>query len=287
MVLNQKKTYKEEQNRYYEIEELLPVAAKLVRKYTSGESTSVTYDTAEKLMEAVLYCIRECYEQPGSGIVNTLVSEQSILAAETAYQTGYDEVVSKVKEAKEIYNRLVEGFEDYGCVSYHDTILNGMPQFFVRYDARFCPQDHLLTLDYPNLVPVMEACGIDLIYLYLKNLEQECDFLKIFDRQSVISLLESVMPDYRELYLDNICYAVLRQSVCCVIADRPVLRLELLNEDVGSIREYFDSDNLDKIEEKTSHLIRLIDERLCGGRHLPYFMGVSRELAVRFLETGK
>ena len=44
------------------MEELLPIVAKLSEKYTGGDSTSVTYETAQELMEAVLYCVRE-YEQ--------------------------------------------------------------------------------------------------------------------------------------------------------------------------------------------------------------------------------
>ena len=44
----------------YELEELFPVVAELARKYTSGESTSITYERANHLMEAVLYCIHQC-----------------------------------------------------------------------------------------------------------------------------------------------------------------------------------------------------------------------------------
>ena len=43
----------------YEMEDLIPLVGYLAQKYTSGESTSVTYEKAEQLMEAVLYCIRE------------------------------------------------------------------------------------------------------------------------------------------------------------------------------------------------------------------------------------
>lgn len=44
----------------YGLEEILPVVIYLTNKYTSGESSSVPYEKAEMLMEAVLYCIREC-----------------------------------------------------------------------------------------------------------------------------------------------------------------------------------------------------------------------------------
>lgn len=43
----------------YEIEELVPIVGKLAEKYTSKESTSITYEKAQQLMEAVLYCIHE------------------------------------------------------------------------------------------------------------------------------------------------------------------------------------------------------------------------------------
>ncbi|MFT4006898.1 MAG: DUF6179 domain-containing protein, partial [Lacrimispora sp.] len=49
-----------------EMEELIPVVAELADKYTGKESTSITYDKANQLMGAVLYCIQE-YEIQGAG----------------------------------------------------------------------------------------------------------------------------------------------------------------------------------------------------------------------------
>ena len=43
----------------YELEELVPIVAKLAEGYTSKESTSITYDRAQQFMEAVLYSIHE------------------------------------------------------------------------------------------------------------------------------------------------------------------------------------------------------------------------------------
>ena len=41
------------------MEELVPIVGKLAGEYMGHASTSVTYETAEQLMEAVLYCVRE------------------------------------------------------------------------------------------------------------------------------------------------------------------------------------------------------------------------------------
>ena len=43
---------------HYEMEELIPIVGRLAEKYTANESTSVTYEKAEQLMGAVLYCMR-------------------------------------------------------------------------------------------------------------------------------------------------------------------------------------------------------------------------------------
>jgi hypothetical protein len=43
----------------YSQEELMPVVAKLAARYTSNESTSISYDKARQLMGAVIYCIKE------------------------------------------------------------------------------------------------------------------------------------------------------------------------------------------------------------------------------------
>ena len=46
----------------YQLEELIPLVAELATGYGGYEHTSITYERAEMLMEAVLYCIHECAE---------------------------------------------------------------------------------------------------------------------------------------------------------------------------------------------------------------------------------
>lgn len=43
----------------YEMAQLLELTKQLSEQYTSKDSSSVTYETAGMLMEAVLYCIQE------------------------------------------------------------------------------------------------------------------------------------------------------------------------------------------------------------------------------------
>lgn len=43
----------------YKMEDLLPIVTKLAWKYAGWESTSITYESAQTLMEGVLYCLEE------------------------------------------------------------------------------------------------------------------------------------------------------------------------------------------------------------------------------------
>ena len=130
-----------------EMEELLPVVAKLAERYTSKESSSVSYKTAEQLMGAVVYCINEV---AGKSAEYMLQGRRA--GAASSYEAGYRIVLEKTGRAKEIYHHIIEGFDDYGCKNYKETIASGMPAFFTLYDPVFHPQDHILTLDYPCLL---------------------------------------------------------------------------------------------------------------------------------------
>lgn len=78
----------------YEMEELVPIVGKLAEKYTSLESSSITYERAEQLMGAVLYCIHELEAYTD----NALISNK-ILPAQKAYEMGRTYVKEKTEEA--------------------------------------------------------------------------------------------------------------------------------------------------------------------------------------------
>lgn len=192
----------------YEMEDLLPIVAELAEKYTSKESSSVPYETAQMLMGAVIYCIREYWdsEKNKAGLVSA--DGGNLPDARLAYEKGYELVLNKVRAALEIYNEIMQDFEDYGCRNLSDTIRQGIPQFFLRYDARFAPQDHLLTLDYPCMGGRPVGCGVDLILVYLKQIRKEMKILQMYEAEGIKEILENICPEYEELFLDNICEAV-------------------------------------------------------------------------------
>ena len=186
----------------YEMEELVPIVAALSEKYTSKESTSVSYETARQLMEAVMYCINECVSD------QTLVSSQRLSAAD-AYQYGYEALTQKVKRAQAVYNEMIVDFCGYGNRNYEATVQKAIPGFFLYYDAQFAPQETIITMDYPTICPVTGKCGIDAIETYVKYISYEQKFMGEFQRQYVYEVLERDQSDHKNGF-DNICRVILR-----------------------------------------------------------------------------
>lgn len=277
----------------YSMDELLELVGKLAEKYTGKTSTSVSYEAAQQLMEAILYCIGEYRNSEGAGEKVQLQTMESGPLQE-AYALGYQMVLDKVYAARDLYHSLIKDFNDYKCQNYRDTIRNGIPAFFVHYDARFSPQDHKLTLDYPTLQSVSHLCGVDAIHQYLKNIQAENRFLKFFPAQQIEELLVSIQPEYKKLYFDNICQAVLERALLCMIADQPVKELKLEETDIPVIREFLDyseegmepqNQNTKQAAIRLSNLAKLMLKNIAPrSRELPdYFsaMLLYEDIAVR------
>lgn len=259
----------------YQIEELLPITARLIEKYTSKESTSVPYETANMIMEAVIYCIEENRTARQSGVV----MPEKMPDAKTMYETGYELVIQNVHLAREIFEQVTVSFEDYGCENYRNTVVNGMPEFFLRYDPKFKPQDHLLTLDYPLLGGNPKRCGIDMILDYLQGIQTEQTFLNCFPHRAVMAVLAETNAEYRELYLDNICEAVLFRALCCMVAGSSLKDLQLSAEDLEEIRFYFKDQDRDQTERKVRQLLMVMMQKMeCDTE---YFIKVVKDFAFR------
>lgn len=187
----------------YEMEELIPVVAGLTEQFTSAESSSVSYERARHLMEAVIYCIRECEKE------QALVLTSQKLPAALAYQTGYDIVKRKVEHAKEAYKSLAAGFCAYGNENYQDTVNKALPGFFRFYDSRFAPQETIITMDYPVLMPMQGLSGIDAVEQYMAYIRLEQQFLHAFPEAYVRDVLKSYRNDYEKQFC-NLCSIMLR-----------------------------------------------------------------------------
>lgn len=190
----------------YKMEELLPIVAELAKSYNNYEDTSLTYEKAEQLMGAVLYCIREA-EQKG----NAAISAKNV-PAQQMYDAGLKCVEEKTKKALEMYNQLLPEFDSYENQCLYDTFVRGLPEFFKWYDIRYNPQDTILTLDYPVLKDLSGYTGVDRVYEFIECIRWEQRFLSAFPRDYVISMLQKYSSMYKEM-VENLCEIVAADKI--------------------------------------------------------------------------
>lgn len=263
------------------MEELLPVVARLAQKYTGGDSTSVTYERAQELMEAVLYCVREYEREQEFGL---MAAEGE--GMEAVYQKGYELVVRKVKKMQMFYNRLSGRFCSYGCRNYEDVVRKGLPEFFRRYDPGFAPQKTLLTLDYPTLLPLNGLTGIDAIEEYLSAISLEQRFLGAFEEAYVRRVLSAYDWNYQEQFF-NLCGVFLEHVLLRVLLSVPFSE-PVAREDRERLESWREQRSEAMIQEELERILKeLIKERYQGNELLyEYLEGAVRELAVRLKISG-
>lgn len=196
----------------YSMEELLPVWESLTRKYCGYESSSITYEKAQQLMEAVIYCVRE-WEQSSlstatspdlSQSSNCLLQKTEPIPAKDAYKRGLQLVKEKTLRMKALYHALLPRFDSYGVRCLEDVIYCGIPEFFRWYDPQFDPQNTILTLDYPVLTDLSGLSGIDAVYEYVLSICREQAFLRQFESSHIRAELSRYSRNYQEL-IENIC----------------------------------------------------------------------------------
>lgn len=189
----------------YSMEELLPVWESLTRKYCGYESSSVTYEKAQQLMEAVIYCVREWERSSAlSPSPGSLPQNMGHISAMAAYELGFELIKEKTLRMKDLYHALLPRFDSYGVKCLEDVIYRGIPEFLKWYDPKFDPQNTILTLDYPVLTDLSGLSGIDAVYEYLLCICREQTFLQQFESSEIRSSLSRYSRNYQEL-VENIC----------------------------------------------------------------------------------
>lgn len=234
----------------YTEEELIPIVGELAAKYTSYEHSSVTYETAQMLMDGVLYCIHEL----GCGEAGALAGRK--VTAREAYQQGSRIVKDKVCKLRELYDALLPAFRDYGVQCLKDTMIKGIPAFLLRYDARFVPQKTLLTLDYPVLEQMPQATGVDAVLHYVQCICLEQKLLALFGEEYVTRVLNAYHEEYESL-VENICEVLLPNLIGHVLLKKP------LREATFTREEYIALEN--PLSGKTrQELTQYMDRLLCS-----------------------
>lgn len=235
----------------YQMEELLPIVSELAQKYAGYESTSITYEKAQSLMEAVLFCLSEY----NSSATDSLV--QRDISVKEQYNIGAKLLFEKVEDIRKIFNEISFQFEDFGVKCLYDTVQKGIPQFLKWYDIKFCPQNTILTLDYPLLIDCSSFKGADAVYKYIRAIQTEQIFLGKFDRNYVMLVLEKYNSEYRDM-IENLCSIVLTNIIGHIAIKKPFNDIDFLYEEYLQLSKIFAGKSIPDIENVVKDLIKKI-----------------------------
>ena len=235
----------------YQMEELLPIVSELAQKYAGYESTSITYEKAQSLMEAVLFCLSEYNSSAKDSLV------QKDISVKEQYNIGAKLLSEKVENIRKIFNEISFQFEDFGVKCLYDTVQKGIPQFLKWYDIKFCPQNTILTLDYPLLIDCSSLTGADAVYKYIWAIQTEQIFLGKYDRNYVMLVLEKYNSEYRDM-IENICSIVLTNIIGHIAIKKPFNDIDFLYGEYLQLSKIFAGKSIPDIENVVKDLIKKI-----------------------------
>ncbi|MDP4119555.1 MAG: DUF6179 domain-containing protein [Bacillota bacterium] len=231
-----------------------------MQRYTMGDSSSVTIETAEKLLKSIVFSVGVAVENSSESVGfikcgdTTAVLKAAWSVIEREIKTGKGLLATIKKTTPEVRNR-----------AYYDTV-NELTAFFNRYDYRFFAHEIPCMIDYQLCNPVPESFeGILYINEYLRNLYIENTILQRFEPSTVSALLKSITPDYEE-QLMNILEPVLTNAFGCVLLKKPVKSLDINDNDrsklLSLLKTWQGNKDMHIVVEQLCALLTPLDDRI-------------------------
>ena len=139
------------------------------KSFTGGQSSSLSVETVEALLSSICFslsCFANKYGQ------NALLK----IPPEKALEGARDILKKRIQLCKTLYLTLLRLPFQPDNVSYRDTV-NGMENFFKKYDYYFFADQIPCDIDYQLCLPVNENLwGVEFLTEYIKRLICESRF---------------------------------------------------------------------------------------------------------------
>lgn len=260
---------------------LMGIVKKLAKKYTSNDSSSITYTTTKMLMEAVQYTISLSLMNDD---MNVRVYNEAF-DYEKLYTIGQSKLQELLADTLEQYQQFLESFDDFGICNYRQTVVDGLSAFFLHYNVQYRPHDHLLTLDYPILHDDIDLNGILRIKHYLHGILLENKVLTLHPREDIIQRIASSTPTRYTYFMDNICYPVLLNILSSLLIQKPIDTLQMTSKDIDQLDLYLATCTYDQlIDQLTLHLSEVLNA-LDITKSFNYFKPVIGDFAIRLMHS--
>jgi hypothetical protein len=196
---------------------LVGLLTKQTERFTSGESSSVTVEKAQSLLQGICYHISVYLKSvPVMEEKINLIKDEKL---EVLHRKGMNEVSGLYHKAEEKLKRLQAISIPYDNQAFQDTLYHGLTEFFHDYEPEFAPQESAGTIDYPLCIEILGSSGVEYIMTYLTQLEEENHLVSRFPKEQIAALLQGFHRDYKELLI-NIYELVLTNALGVVLTGK-------------------------------------------------------------------
>ena len=194
---------------------MMQILSEEILYYTNGKSNSVSTETAQSLLESMLYCI--------TAYLDTLADPSDALQTRDLgelYQKGLALVNQYIEDAKKLLIEVKATRVQTDLIAYNSTIDCDIDQLLKCYNPRFeaqntTPLSATAFIEYPLSKDDMSITGIIYIKNYLTQLKLENEFCAKYSKNHIRSLLFTHGAkhhlDYREM-LVNIPELIMEQN---------------------------------------------------------------------------
>lgn len=201
------------------------------KSFTGGQSSSLSVETVEALLSSICFslsCFANKYGQ------NALLE----IPPEKALEGARDILKKRIQLCKTLYLTLLRLPFQPNNVSYRDTV-NGMENFFKKYDYYFFADQIPCDIDYQLCLPVSENLwGVDFLTEYIKRLICEGRFCGAFQRYEITALLANFGSRNDELLI-NVFTPVLSNALGRVLLGNDISTLEVTPDGIEKLFSMF------------------------------------------------
>lgn len=229
-------------------EQIMEILKDLIMRYTNGESTSVKTDTAESILNSILYSLDAYlnkFPHPEERIA--FLKTENI---HKIYENGVKCVTTYLTETKALYEEIKKTKLDLPLEVYNASIDEDLPSFFQNYGIIFNAHDTMCTLDYPLIFDDMKIQGILYIKQYLEKLRIEtqfCSFFRIKDVKSILMNYGRIYNiDYKTAPI-NIFEIVINNSIFAILSGNKADQLIISKYQYQMLTEELNHLNLTEI----------------------------------------
>ena len=201
------------------------------KSFTGGQSSSLSVETVEALLSSICFslsCFANKYGQ------NALLK----IPPEKALEGARDILKKRIQLCKTLYLTLLRLPFQPDNVSYRDTV-NGMENFFKKYDYYFFADQIPCDIDYQLCLPVSESLwGVEYLTEYIKRLICEGRFCGAFQRYEITALLANFGSRNDELLI-NVFTPVLSNALGRVLLGNDISTLEVTPDGIEKLFSMF------------------------------------------------